>query len=42
MGESELYNELGDLTRDRDKWEENIPFVSSLLAHESVDRKSVV
>lgn len=36
MGESELYNELGELTKDRDKWEENIPFVSSLLAHESV------
>ena len=36
MSESELYKELGVLTKNRDRWEENIPFVSSLLAHESV------
>ena len=36
MKESELYKELGILTNDRDKWEENIPFVSSLLSHTSV------
>ena len=36
MNESELYKELGKLTKDRDKWEESIPYVSSLLAHESV------
>lgn len=36
MNESELYKELGILTNDRDKWEENIPFVSSLLSHTSV------
>ena len=36
MGESELYKELGALTRNRDKWEESIPHVSSLLTHESV------
>lgn len=35
MNESELYKELGALTKDRDKWKENIPYVSSLLAHES-------
>ena len=36
MNVSELYKELGMLTKDRDKWEENIPYVSSLFAHESV------
>ena len=36
MGESELYKELGQLTKDKAKWEESIPYVSSLLAHESV------
>lgn len=36
MSESELYKELGILTKDKDKWAENIPYVSSLLAHESV------
>jgi len=36
LGESELYKELGQLTKDREKWEEKIPYVSSLLAHESV------
>lgn len=36
MSESELYKELGILTKDKDKWEENIPYVSTLLTHESV------
>ena len=36
MNESELYQELGVLTKDRSKWKENIPFLSSLLNHESV------
>lgn len=36
MGESELYKDLGQLTKDKEKWEEKIPYVSSLLAHESV------
>ena len=35
MNESELYKELGVLTKDKDKWDESIPYVSSLLAHES-------
>lgn len=35
MNESELYKELGILTKDRDRWKESIPYVSSLLAHES-------
>ena len=33
--ESELYRELGTLTKNKDEWEENIPYVSSLLSSES-------
>ena len=36
MNESELYKELGALTKDRNRWKESIPYVSSLLSHESV------
>ena len=36
MNDSELYKELGALTKDRDRWKESIPYVSSLLGHESV------
>ena len=36
MTESELYKELGKLTKDKGRWKEHIPYVSSLLAHESV------
>lgn len=36
MSESELYKELGILTKDKGKWKESIPYVSSLLTHESV------
>ena len=32
----DLYKEFGALTKDRNRWEESIPFVSSHLAHESV------
>ena len=35
MTESELYKELGALTKTKDQWEEKIPYVSSLLVHES-------
>ena len=35
-GEAELYKELGKLTKDRDRWKESIPYLSSLLAHDSV------
>ena len=35
MSEAELYKELGDLTKNKDKWKENIPSVVSLLNHES-------
>ena len=36
MSESELYKELGALTKEKDRWEESIPYVSSLLNHNSV------
>ena len=35
MNESELYKELGVLTKDKSRWEENIPYVSTLLGNES-------
>ena len=40
MTEKELYKELGTLTKERAKWEESIPYVSSLLTHESVKIKA--
>ena len=36
MTESELYRALGALTKDRGRWEAEIPHVSSLLATQSV------
>lgn len=36
MGEVELYRELGQLTKDKSRWEEKTPYVSSLLSHDSV------
>ena len=36
MTVAELYNELGALTKEKDRWKESIPYVSSLLTHESV------
>lgn len=36
MDEDKLYRALGALTRDKEKWEQSIPYVSSLLSHESV------
>ena len=36
MTEAELYKELGLLTKDKDRWKEAIPYVSSLLNHDSV------
>ena len=35
MNETGLYKELGTLTKEKDKWEGSIPYLSSLLAHES-------
>lgn len=40
MKESELYKELGALTKDKERWEASIPYVSSLLASESVKIKA--
>ena len=36
MSESGLYKELGILTKKKEQWEENIPYISSLLSYESV------
>ena len=36
MTDAELYKELGTLTKRKEKWEESIPYVSSLLTHDSV------
>ena len=36
MTEAELYKELGALTKDKGRWKENIPYVSSLLTHKSI------
>ena len=35
MTETELYKSLGALTRSKERWEENVPYVASLLASES-------
>ena len=35
MNETDLYRELGILTKEKSRWEGNIPYVSSLLTHES-------
>ena len=35
MTEAELYKELGLLNRDKDRWKEAIPYVSSLLSDDS-------
>ena len=35
MTEAELYRSLGALTKDRESWEENIPFVATLLESDS-------
>ena len=40
MTEPELYKNLGALTKSKDHWEENIPFVVSLLSSESTKIKA--
>lgn len=35
MTEAELYKTLGALTKNKDEWEQNIPYVSALLEHDS-------
>ena len=36
VNESELYKELGTLTKEKERWETSILYVSSLLTHDSV------
>ena len=36
MTEKELYRELGTLTKEKNRWQESIPYVSSLLKDGSV------
>ena len=36
MTKVDLYKELGTLTKDKGRWKESIPYVSSLLTHDSV------
>ena len=40
MTESDLYKELGALTKCKERWEENIPYVASLLRHDSTKIKA--
>ncbi len=40
MTEAELYKDLGALTKDRERWEESIPYVASLLKQDSVKIKA--
>ena len=40
MTEAELYKSLRTLTKEKERWEENIPYVASLLASESVKIKA--
>lgn len=42
MTETELYKELGALTKTKDSWEKNIPYVASLLTSQSVKIKAKV
>lgn len=36
MSEKELYSHLGELTKDKEQWKENITFVASLLKGQSI------
>lgn len=40
LTESALYKELGLLTKNKDEWEDNIPYVLSLLSFDSVKIKA--
>ena len=40
LTESELYKNLGILTDDKNRWEDSIPYVASLLVYESVKIKA--
>lgn len=40
MTEEELYKELGVLTRNKERWKENIPSVAALLEHNTIKIKA--
>ena len=40
MEEKDIYKELGAITKDKSCWKERIPYVASLLDHESVKIKA--
>ena len=42
MEESELYKELGELTKDKSRWADNIQYVATLLSNESDKIKAKV
>ena len=40
MTETELYKNLGALTKDKERWEVSVPYVATLLEHDSVKIKA--
>ncbi|MBO7498820.1 MAG: hypothetical protein J6T64_06470 [Bacteroidaceae bacterium] len=40
MTESEIYRSLGMLTKHKERWEESLPYVASLLTPDSVKVKA--
>ena len=42
MSESELYKELGTLTKDKTRWEESIPYIEQLQKMAESDSNRVV
>ena len=40
MTQSELYRELGKLTEEKERWPESVPYLSTLLTHESTKIKA--
>ena len=40
MTESELYRELGKLTKEKERWPESVSYLSTLLTHESTKIKA--
>lgn len=40
LSESELYKELGELTKNKERWEADVPYIPPLLSHDSVRIKA--
>lgn len=40
LNEKAIYKELGALTKDKEAWKDNIPYVSSMINHESTKIKA--